>query len=138
MAKSKVRQTVAARLKSFSNGYFTSGGWDGNNLSIFSPEHPLNRAAQWTFSGQSTNREQIENDYLAYVQGAFKANGPVFSCITARQMVFSEATFKFKSVQDGQAVRKRPSWRFSKSPWPGGDYRRPAVAYGAGRQAWLR
>lgn len=108
---------LSKRLKSFSSGYWQSGGWDGNNLSIWSPDHPLNRASG-TFGSQSSNREQIENDFLGYVQGAFKANGPVFSCITARQMVFSEATFKFCQKTDGK-LWGDTRLALLENPWPG-------------------
>lgn len=108
------KEALTARIKNWS-----SGGWDGNNLSIFAPEHPLNRAAQWSFSGLSTNREQIENNFEAYIQGAFKANGPVFSCVTARQMVFSEAVFKWRDLKDGKLFGSS-ELKILETPWPGG------------------
>ena len=36
----KVKAALRRGMKAF-----TSGGWDGNNLSIWHPDHPLNRAA---------------------------------------------------------------------------------------------
>lgn len=107
---------LSRKLKSFSSGYWQSGGWDGSNLSIWSPDHPLNRASG-TFGSQTSSREQIENDFLGYVQGAFKSNGPVFSCITARQMVFSEATFKFMNRQD--KLYGTAALGLLENPWPG-------------------
>jgi hypothetical protein len=111
------KEYLSVRLKSFGSG-FRSGGWDGNNLNFWHPDHPLSRASA-TFGGMSTNREQIENDFLGYVQGAFKANGPVFSCITARQLVFSEAEFKFKNKSTGK-LHGNGDLSLLEVPWPGG------------------
>lgn len=73
-------------------------------------------------AGLLPDREQIGNDFEAYVHGAFKANGPVFSCIVARAMVFSEARMMFQRLRNG-----RPGDLFSngdlgllETPWPGG------------------
>lgn len=53
---------------------------------FWSPEHPLSQI--WGgYSG--SNRETIENNFEGYVQGAYKRNGAVFACSTARQMVFA-------------------------------------------------
>jgi len=75
--------------------------------------------ASYAGSGVVANRERIENDFMGYVYGAYKANGPVFSCITARQMVFSEAQFKFKAKQDGKLFGN-DDLSILESPWPGG------------------
>lgn len=73
-------------------------------------------------AGLLPDREQIGNDFEAYVQGALKANGPVFSCILARAMVFSEARMLFQRMREG-----RPGDLFGtgdlsllEKPWPGG------------------
>lgn len=96
-----------------------SGGWDGVNLPVWAPDHPLNAAAVYAGQGLLADRERIENDFMGYVYGAYKANGPVFSCITARQMVFSEAQFKFKALQDGK-LHGNPELSILEVPWPGG------------------
>lgn len=98
---------------------FQSGGWDGYQLPFWAPDHPLNQAAAYQTSGIVANRERIENDFIGYVTGAYKANGPVFSCITARQFVFSEAVFKFKAKQDGK-LHGNASLSLLENPWPGG------------------
>jgi len=73
-------------------------------------------------AGLLPDREQIGNNFEAYVQGAFKTNGPVFSCILARAMVFSEARMLFQRLRQG-----RPGDLFGtgdlsllETPWPGG------------------
>ncbi|MEU6674768.1 phage portal protein [Streptomyces sp. NPDC046925] len=72
--------------------------------------------------GSTADKERIESDFEGYVEGAFKRNGPIFSCIVARQMVFSEARFMWRQFNKG-----RPGDLFSNAelnllerPWPGG------------------
>lgn len=98
---------------------WSSGGWDGSQLPIWAPDHPLNQTAAYIGSGVINNRERIENDFMGYVYGAYKANGPVFSCITARQMVFAEAQFKYKGLTDGK-LYGNPDLAILEEPWPGG------------------
>lgn len=108
------RKQLTSRLKNFS-----SGGWDGRNLSIWSPDHPLNQAAAFAGTSSGSDRERIENDFEGYVLGAYKSNGPVFACVTARQFVFSEAVFKFRSKQDKKLFGS-PALALLETPWPGG------------------
>ncbi|PAZ15673.1 hypothetical protein CLM62_12820 [Streptomyces sp. SA15] len=68
------------------------------------------------------DRERIENEFEGYVEGAYKRNGPVFACMLARQMVFSEARLTWRQVRNG-----RPGDLFGtqdlallEQPWPGG------------------
>lgn len=61
----------------------------------------------WEQSGffvptSTADKERIETDFEGYVQGALKANGPVFACMTARQYVFSEARLKFRRDVNGR------------------------------------
>jgi len=47
--------------------------------------------------GWSTpDRERIENDYLGYIRGAYKANGIVYSSIRARQEIFAQVRFGWR------------------------------------------
>lgn len=90
---------------------------------LWSPEHPLQ--ALWGPSVRPDS-ESIENDFEAYVTKAFKANGAVFACVTARQMVFSGATFKFRQRVDKSAsgmpgpLFGTPELAILENPWPGG------------------
>ncbi|MFF5445485.1 phage portal protein [Streptomyces sp. NPDC012888] len=68
------------------------------------------------------DRERIESDFEGYVEGAYKRNGPVFACMLARQMVFSEARLTWRQIRNG-----RPGDLFGttdlgllEAPWPGG------------------
>ena len=68
------------------------------------------------------DRERIENDFEGYVEGAYKRNGPVFACILARQMVFSEARFQFQQMRNGRPgdLFGTPDLALLENPWPGG------------------
>ena len=50
----------------------------------------------------SSDREQIENDFDAYISAAYKSNGVVFSTIAARQHIFSQATFAWRTFSGGK------------------------------------
>lgn len=90
-------------------------------LPVWNLDHPLN--LWWSPANGGSSKEAIENDFEAYVMGAYKANGPVFSCMQARSMVFSEARFMYRRLEKG-----RPSgdlWSdenldLLENPWPGG------------------
>lgn len=68
------------------------------------------------------DRETIENDFEGYVRQAFKANGIVFACILARQMVFAEARFQWRTFTDGRPGNLFGTQELSilEEPWPGG------------------
>lgn len=72
--------------------------------------------------GWSTpDREKIENDYLGYVRGAYKSNGIVYSCIAARQRIFSQVRFgwrEFKNFRPGDLFGNQELSLLEK-PWPG-------------------
>ena len=67
-------------------------------------------------------RESVPNDFLGYVDKAYKRSGVVFACILVRQLVFSEARFLWR-----QYVKGRPGELFGdgslavlERPWPNG------------------
>lgn len=70
----------------------------------------------------TADRERIETDFEGYVQGAFKGNGPIFACMTARQMVFSEARFQFREMKNGrpQDLFGNAELKILEQPWPSG------------------
>lgn len=55
----------------------------------------------WAGEGQQ-DREDVPNNFEGYVSGAFKSSGPVFACILARMLVFSEARFQFQRLTNGR------------------------------------
>jgi hypothetical protein len=58
-------------------------------------------AARFTRSIPASSEERIESDFESYVRQAYKANGIVFACVTARQLPFSEALFRYQELDDG-------------------------------------
>ncbi len=85
-------------------GLFTQFGFNG---------------VQYTAAGQS--QENIAPAFLGIARAAYKANGIVFACVTARQMLLSEARFCFRERRNG-----RPGNLFTdaslaplETPWPG-------------------
>jgi portal protein len=86
---------------------------------VWDISHPLNSV----FGNITSNREMIENNFVGYVDKAFKSNGPVFSVMAARMAVFSEVRFKYRRWENG-----RPGQLFTKGsldilekPWPNGS-----------------
>ncbi|WP_055563613.1 phage portal protein [Streptomyces atriruber] len=70
----------------------------------------------------SADTEAISNDFRAYSEGLYKANGIVFACMTVRAHVFSEARFQYQRMKNG-----RPGDLFGtkelallETPWPNG------------------
>lgn len=71
----------------------------------FSPFRTLEDQLQgfMTFGARQTGiRENIENDFISIVQKAYKSSGPVFACILARGLTFSEARFQFQELKQGR------------------------------------
>lgn len=72
------------------------------------------RGSLWSGGDQG----RIEHDFQGYIDGAYKRNGVVFSCIRARQMVFAQARFQWRDRErklfgsTGLSILERP--------WPGG------------------
>lgn len=68
------------------------------------------------------DKEQIGNDFEAYIESAFKENGVVFSCMLARQMLFSEARFAWRRFREGRPglLFSTPELGLLENPWPGG------------------
>jgi phage portal protein BeeE len=73
-------------------------------------------------SGRDRDRESIENSFSAYVNGIYKADGIVFACMTARQLVFSEARFQFRQIRNGRPgdLFGTAALRQLENPWPNG------------------
>jgi phage portal protein BeeE len=72
-------------------------------------------------AGSVGKHEKIEDDYLSRVQRAYKASGPVFACISARAMPFSEARFAYQEIVDGRPGRLTGGVpALLERPWPNG------------------
>lgn len=55
---------------------------------------------QQTNPGQPT--QEIGGDFRGLIEGAYKSSGVVFACMLARQMLFSEARFMFRKLEQGR------------------------------------
>lgn len=51
---------------------------------------------------QVGTRETIDADFISICQKAYKQSGPVFTCIMARGLTFSEARFQFQELKGGR------------------------------------
>lgn len=91
-------------------------------ISAFSPFRTSEDQLQgfMTFQGAATGkREQIEDDFLSVVSQAYKQSGPVFACVLARAMPFSEARFQFQEIQEGRPglLKGTPALNLLEHPW---------------------
>lgn len=92
--------------------------WDTSFIGPYGIEYPL--------FNQSIvgNQEQVGEDFLSFIQYAFKASPIIFACVMNRMLFFSEARFLFREIVDG-----RPGDYFSddaalaplRTPWPNGN-----------------
>lgn len=67
-------------------------------------------------------REDIENNFCGYVQGAYKSNGVVFACSMARMLVFAELRFQWQAIRAGRPGKLfgTDTLRILERPWPNG------------------
>lgn len=86
------------------------------------PFWSLDMARQGWLSGSTATQERIENDFEGYIQGAYKADGVVFSCIDRRQQVFSQARFQWREFRQGRPGDLFGSGELEllEKPWPNG------------------
>lgn len=66
--------------------------------------------------------EGLGVDFDVLVDKAYKEAGPVFACLLARQLLFSEARFQFRDRTNGKAgeLYGHPNLSLLEQPWPGG------------------
>jgi hypothetical protein len=74
---------------------------------------------QYTQPGQS--QEDIAPAFIAMTRAAYKADGIVFACMAARQLLLSEARFCFRERRNGRAGNLFSTDALAplESPWPG-------------------
>lgn len=105
---------IAARRKGLTLRTLTSSGegWEQEPFWLGSP----------AWSSVATDREAVGNDFEAYVEQAYKANGVVFACTVARQMVFAQARFQWREFRDGRPgdLFGSSDLRLLENPWQGG------------------
>lgn len=66
--------------------------------------------------------EKIANDLVGYASAAYAANGPVFSVMAVRQLIFSAVRFRWVEFDDGKPSRQfgTRDLRVLERPWVGG------------------
>lgn len=74
-----------------------------------------------TWGDQTT--EAIGNNFEAYVNGAYKANGVIFAIVLARLLLFTEARFAWQHLKDGKpgSLFWNPDLEILERPWPNGN-----------------
>jgi HK97 family phage portal protein len=87
--------------------------------------------AEWSYGGNvyygrggAVNGEEtpVPGEYLSVAQHVYKRSGPVFALMAVRQMVFTEAVFKYQRLREGRPgdLYGDASLRLLEQPWPGG------------------
>ncbi len=87
--------------------------------------------AEWSVGGNvyygrggAVNGEEspVPGEYLSMAQMVHKRNGPVFALMAFRQLVFTEAVFKYQRLRESRPgdLFGNPSLRVLERPWPNG------------------
>lgn len=79
----------------------------------------LGNGGPWMMGVPQAKSETITEDFVEVVRKAYKVNGPVFACILARAMPFSEARFVYQELIDGRPGRLSggPGLEMLDQPW---------------------
>lgn len=90
----------------------------GQAMSFMGNSYPLGL----NMSMGAADEEPIPSDFVGLAAGAYGANGPIFSLILARMMLFSEARFLFQALRNGRPAELFGSraLRILENPWPNG------------------
>src|SRR5690348_4364570 len=74
-----------------------------------------------TYTQPAQPQEEIAPMFLSMARAAYKSNGIVFACMTARQMLLSEARFCFRERRNGRAGNLFTTADLEplEKPWPG-------------------
>ena len=89
-----------------------------NQINYLGNTYPL--GLQQTLVGGNT--EAPDSSFASITRNAYKMGGPVFACILARAMLFSEARFQWQSFANGRpaALFGNDSLSLLEQPWPNG------------------
>lgn len=100
---------------------FTLDEWASEMMKFQGGYYPLTSG----LSKIGHKQESLGNDFTSYINGAYKANGPIFACCMARMSVFSEIRFIWQMLTDDGG---RPGdlvggddLEILRHPWPGGS-----------------
>ena len=112
---------LLSRIRAKSAKSWTFGGTGGTHTDpSFWALNALQDPGQW---GVMPGHEELASDFQSYIHNVYKASGPVFSAILARQHVFSEARFAWQRIEGGrpQDLFGNPDLALLETPWPNGD-----------------
>jgi phage portal protein BeeE len=75
-----------------------------------------------TSTASTSDREDVENSFIGYVQGIYKSNEVVFATMLARQLLFAEARFQWQQLRAGRPgdLFGTPELAILDNPWRGG------------------
>lgn len=75
---------------------------------------------QQTLVGGDT--EPADRSFIAFTRAAYETGGPVFACILARGLLFSEARFLWQQLDNGRPgeLFRTAALRLLEQPWPSG------------------
>lgn len=81
-----------------------------------------NLLGHWGAAPVYGNHENIDNDFISYVNGAYKSSGVVFAVCEARRLVFSEMRFTFQAFNKGRPTKLFGSkeLKILEEPWDNG------------------
>lgn len=67
-------------------------------------------------------QHEVNQDFVGYVAGLYKANGIVFALMAVRMLLFAEARFQFQQMVKGRPgdLFGTPELACLETPWPGG------------------
>jgi hypothetical protein len=66
-------------------------------------------------------REEIHGDFEGLIAGAMRSSGPIFACILTKLLLFSEARFQFRRLNNGRPGKLfgTQDLQILENPWPG-------------------
>lgn len=73
-------------------------------------------------TSQGNPQQEIPQTFSGLARHAYKANGPVFSCMLARMALFSEARFQYRQIRDGRPGQLfgNANLKILEKPYPNG------------------
>jgi HK97 family phage portal protein len=75
-----------------------------------------------TYGGPSVGNTELPDANFASFAEVYRTNGVVFACMSVRQRIFSEVTFRYASLNNGKIGKLfgTPALRLLERPWPNG------------------
>lgn len=96
---------------------YSFNDWADDRLTFGGMTYPL-----LGMNSLGRTQEDIENSFTGYINGAYKSNGPIFACVLARLLLFTEARFCWQDMRTGRPgeLTGGPDLGLLERPWPNG------------------